>query len=397
MSDSKENKTPVKTPSDKPDKQADKNTANVSAPPADIAKTQSQAEQKKTGKKDGQTKTDQTVKPKKSIVGFVALLIAFVAIGLSAYLYQKIQQMQATVVVDDTNDDALLNDINDKLSVNDTRYADVVRRLDQLASQQSTLENLIPEPVNQTIDINEEFALAEVEHLLSIANYRLALNHDVETALAAMQSADQRLQGLRIPNVLQAREQIIADMNSIRSLNQADLSGLGLFLSDLIGRVDDLSLKKGVIIEKAEFSAPDKEDPDTNVAMRFLNLVWNELKSLVIISRDGEVSKTRMLPDEIYFLYANIKLELANARFAVFNRDTENFRASIEHIRSWLNDYFDLTDAAVGNVFDSLFRMSKIDLAFPNIDISSSIESVRALARRQSAVSGQVIPEQQEP
>lgn len=323
------------------------------------------------------------------ILALLALLLAALACAASVFLYQNLQQLEVAAVDDATNrkDEqmSLIAALNEKMAVNETHYADIGRRLDQLNRQQQALEAMIPEPLSQTIDINEEFALAEIEHLLAIANYRLALNHDVDTALAAMQSADQRLQGLRINGVLQAREQIIADMNNLRSLNQADLGGLGLFLSDLISRVDKLPVSADVLIEQAEYKQATAVNGEANVAMQFLGEFWAELKSLVIITRDDQVSKNRMLPDEAYYLRANIKLELANARFAVFNRDTDNFRASIEQIRVWLNDYFELADAAVGNISDSLFRMGEIDLAFPDININSSIESVRVLARQQAA------------
>ena len=322
------------------------------------------------------------------ILALLALLFAALVCAVSVFLYQNLQQLE-TAAADAANGKdeqvSLIAALNEKMAVNEMRYTDIGRRLDQLNRQQQTLEAMIPEPLSQTIDINEEFALAEIEHLLAIANYRLALNYDVDTALAAMQSADQRLQGLRINGVLQARKQVIADMNSLRSLNQADLVGLGLFLSDLINRVDKLPIKADVLIEQAEYKQATVANNEANIAMQFLGEVWAELKSLVIITRDGQINKSRMLPDETYYLRANIKLELANARFAVFNRDTDNFRASIEQIRGWLNDYFDLADAAVGNVSDSLFRMSKIELAFPDININSSIESVRALARQQAA------------
>ena len=126
-------------------------------------------------------------------------------------------------------------------------------------------------------------------------------------------------------------------------------------------------------------------------------LVWEELKSLVVITRDTEIEKARLLPDEIYFLRANLKLELANARFAVFNRDTENLHASIGHIQAWLNEYFDLSDAATQNIHDSLLRMQDLELAFPRMDISSSLESVRALIRSQEESSDSINDEGLEP
>ena len=113
----------------------------------------------------------------------------------------------------------------------------------------------------------------------------------------------------------------------------------------------------------------------------------NEVKSLVVITRDSELSQIRLLPDQIYFLRSNLKIELANARFAVFNRDTNNFHISIRRVEVWLNEYFDLSDASSKNIYDSLMKMKNLELEILRIDISSSLESVRALMHFQGEVS----------
>lgn len=269
------------------------------------------------------------------------------------------------------------NKINEALS----RFTSVQKKLEELEAKQDVLSHSLSQPVEQQIHINKDYALAEIEHLLIIASYNLQLDHNVVTALSAMESADARLNGLTDPAVLIVREQLIADMNELRSLNQADLSGLTLFLSDLIGRVDKLVLKDNVVLEETIEVNNEPEEEQVEGIKHFFALVFKELKDLVVITRDKDVGKARLLPDEVYFLRANLKLELANARFAVFNRDTENLQASIGHIQTWLHDYFDLSDAAVSNIYDSLSSMKKMDLAFPDIDISSSLESVRALSR----------------
>lgn len=347
----------------------------------------------------------EEVKPeekRKSGGGFIVFLVFIVAVGaaaLAAYNYKQLEQFAASLNTPSTAEEDIKNAVvglEDKIAKNRSGVTDINNKLDALASRQESLRELIPEPVTETIELNEEFALAEIEHLLTIANYRLQLNNDVATALKAMETADLRLQNLAVPGALQVREQIIADMNSLRSLNQADLSGLGLFLSDLIKRVDSLPVREDVIVSAPEFEEVKPAADAENKVSEFFRLVWAELKSLVIISRDQDISKTLLLPDEVYFLRSNIKLELANARFAVFNRDTENFNASIEHLQDWLQNYFDKSDASVRNVSDSLQRMSRIELAFPNIDISSSIESVKALARRTSQQEQQQQQQQQE-
>ncbi len=330
-------------------------------------------------------KSDSEDKPKSTNKISYVVTIIFIILFSAAFVFTNNRlniienEIKQIDVKNNNNDQSKEDRINEILS----RFTGVQKKFEELESKQEVLSHALSQPVEQQIHVNEDYALAEIEHLLIIASYNLQLDHNVATALSAMEAADARLTGLTDPAVISVREQLIADMNELRSLNQADLSGLALFLSDLINRVDELKQKENVILEKQEVSAEPSEESVEGVK-HFFALVFKELKSLVVITRDKDVGKARLLPDEVYFLRANLKLELANARFSVFNRDTENLRVSINHIQNWLDDYFDLSDADVRNVYDSLSSMKKMELSFPDLDISSSLESVRALSRYQN-------------
>lgn len=329
-------------------------------------------------------KADSAVKKKtgnKSIVVVTILFIVFLSVAF-VFINNRLNKIENDIAQSNVSKNSIKQNTNDQLENVLSRFVSVQKKLDELESKQDVLSHSLSQPVEQQIHINEDYALAEIEHLLIIASYNLKLDHNVATALSAMEAANARLTGLTDPAVISVREQLVADMNELKSLNQADLSGMALFLSDLIGRVDDLSLKDNVVIEKQEIVVQQNDEPVKGIK-HFFALVFKELKSLIVITRDKDVGKARLLPDEVYFLKANLKLELANARFAVFNRDTENLRASINHLQGWLENYFDLSDAGVRNIYDSLSSMKKIELGFPELDISSSLESVRALSRYQ--------------
>lgn len=334
--------------------------------------------------------TDKTKPGSANKLFFILSALLFIIFSVAfVFVNNRVAEIEKDIIQTRTKNDSIVKDSDNRIKDVSSRFTDIQKKLEELESKQDVLSHSLSQPVEQQIHINEDYALAEVEHLLIIASYNLQLDHDVAIALSAMEAADARLNGLRDPAVLSVREQLIADMNELRSLNQADLSGLGLFLSDLIDRIDSLPLKENVVMEKSEESTEPNEEQVKGLKQFFV-LVWKELKSLVVITRDQNVDKVRLLPDEIYFLRANMKLELANARFAVFNRDTDNLHASIGHIQGWLNDYFDSSDAAVRNIYDSLSRMIKLELAFPELDISSSLESVRALIRYQDERNGAV-------
>ncbi|MBL1142118.1 MAG: hypothetical protein HND53_08835 [Proteobacteria bacterium] len=317
----------------------------------------------------------------KSIIIFAIILIVIVA-AISVFINNRLNRIESDIAENNTAAANINQKTKDRIEDVLSRFTSVQKKLDELESRQDVLSHSLSQQVEQQIHINEDYALAEIEHLLIIASYNLQLDHNVSTALSAMEAADARLNGLTDPAVIKVREQLIADMNELRSLNQADLSGMALFLSDLINRVDNLSLKENVVIEE-QLVVEKKNEEQSEGIRHFFAMVFKELKSLIVITRDKDVGKARLLPDEVYFLKANLKLELANARFAVFNRDTENLRASINQLQSWLDNYFDLADADVRNIHDSLSSMKKIDLDFPELDISSSLESVRALSRIQ--------------
>lgn len=343
--------------------------------------------------------TEAVVKQSGNKAYFIFLVLIFLVFSLACfYGYKRIILLEQQLAETASIESRILSNVDDRIKTSSENVKALLpnlrKQLDDLNVKQQMLADAVNQPVEQQIHINEDYALAEVEHLLIIASYNLQLDHDVTTALSAMEAADARLTGLSDPMVLGVREQLIADMNELRSLNQADLSGLGLFLSDLIDRVDQLPLKENIVVEKSEelgkkSDAAENTDEAIGKVKQFFTLVWQELKSLVVITRDTDISKARLLPEEIYFLRANLKLELANARFAVFNRDTNNLHASIGHIEAWLNEYFDLSDAAAQNIYDSLIKMKDLELAFPRLDISSSLESVRALIRSQAAANNE--------
>jgi uroporphyrin-III C-methyltransferase len=367
MSEDKENKA-----LDEKD-QKENNESDVEKNNVDANKSLSE-----TGSKSDEAKSGNKLSFIVPIILVVIFSVAFI------FINNRLNEIEGELDQSNIKSNSVAQDSDDRLKETLSRFSSIQKKLEELESKQDVLSHSISQPVEQQMNVNEDYALAEIEHLLIIASYNLQLDHNVVTALSAMEAADARLKGLTDPAVLSVREQLIADMNELRSLNQADLSGLALFLSDLIGRVDELALKENVVLETQEIASVKNEEPVEGIK-HFFALVYEELKSLVVITRDKDVGKARLLPDEVYFLRANLKLELANARFAVFNRDTENFRVSIDHMQKWLNEYFDMADANVSNIYGSLSSMKKIDLAFPEIDLSSSLESVRALSHMQDS------------
>lgn len=272
-----------------------------------------------------------------------------------------------------------LQSVQTELAELRSRNGELQENIQALLKQQQNLSVDIQKAFRKENKSNNDWTLAEIEHLLVVASHRLELERNLELALAAMLAADERLRNNEDPGLLTVRRQLTADINSLRAVESVDISGLSLYLSDLVERVFDLPLNEIRIAGSGTRAALPAQS--TSKFNQLMSSIWQELKSLVQISRQGEETIATLMPEQRYFLYQNLRLQLESARFAVLRRDTQNFSVSLLIVTDWLKQYFDTKDSAVDSILESLGQMSDLELEPDLPDISSSLESVRAYSR----------------
>ena len=331
-------------------------------------------DEKQISANDIREKKKRTVHRHDLIIYAIMLLLFIFLVSAVLYFIDTTNDITATTqsVV------ATAGSMNEKT---DQKIAGLEQEVEQLQEQLHALSDSFSDLNEKQPDSNEDWALAEIEYLLVIATHRLLLEHDVATALKAMEAASLRIGALGDSGLIPVREQITSDINKLRAVNTVDVTGLSIYLADLIDRLDGLPVKK-----------PDLKMPDTGADQpqqiipekNGLNLkglfskIWNELKSLVVIRKSGDVKGVLLLPDQEYFLYQNLRLELENARISVLRRNTQGLHTSVRLIIAWLQTYFDTSDSGVANILDSLTKMASLKLDPDLPDISSSLETLRA-------------------
>lgn len=320
-------------------------------------------------------KTEKSGNQNRLLTVIVLILICSTLAG-SFLLWRELQQTKTDLFDYVTNDQTTSGLTAENLAA----MEDAIRQLEQKQIEQSlAMASLYREKQGN----NEDWAIAEVEYLLIIALHRLILEENASTALAAMEAADLRLKDLGNPGLLPIRQQLATDMNRLRAVNMPDIAGVSIYLSDMVELSKELPLKPEVAATTAHVPGNSDEIDGTEMPIwkRLPLIVWQEIKSLVVIKRSGEVKQALLLPGQEYFLYQNLRLELESARLSALRSDTDNFRASINLAQSWLRQYFDVKDTAVTNVIETLDRMRPIELKPVLPDISSSLESLRAYMR----------------
>lgn len=332
----------------------------------------------KTKEKDNLSVSGSKKRPLNKSILFISVSLIAVFVTGGYFLTNKLISNEKSVEQKIKKIESIVNGIDLTINKNQLMFKNIKKKLEEYESEKDVLADLLSQPVQGQFDINKDYALAEVEHLLTIASHNLLLGYNYDTTVSALDAASIRLAGIAIDEAKVIKGQLDRDVRILKSSNQIDLSKSILFLSDLSDRIDSLPLKKILMKNKLQ-NNKEIDYINEDKVKNFLTIILEELKSLIIIRRNENVTQDFFLPDEINLLKLNIKFELANAKLALLNRDKKSLENSILQINNYLEDYYDLSNVETQDIHDQLSQIVNLDFSTPNIDINSSLESVRAL------------------
>ena len=267
----------------------------------------------------------------------------------------------------------------DRLDAQQHSHTLLAESLSQLERRQSATDRQISELSQHFNTLRRQrggeadWKLAEIKYLLRIASQRLTLSADVDTAGAVLHSADALLREIPDPALLPVRERLISDINRLQAHPRTDFSGVALSLGDLAGSVQQLPLKTG-IAEQAQESQQAEVDAPPRWQQLARN-VWQELKSLVVITRESGQSTALLAPPERFFLHRNLGLQLEAARLALLARDENQYRASIRACSDWLQEFFDPGAAEVRSARAILQDAAALNLSRPAPSIDATLHA----------------------
>ncbi len=239
-------------------------------------------------------------------------------------------------------------------------------------NQQVALEALYQELSRN----RDEWALADIDQILSIASQQLQLSGNVKAALIAMEAADSRLQRLDKPQFIGLRKAINKDIERLKALPFVDTVGISLRLDELIGEVDGLPLAFEAK-PKAERAAP-KEKAAGGWWAQLGWETWQDIKQLIQVRRMDQPDAPPLLPpSQAYFLRENLKLRLLTARIALLQRDEASYKADLKAAQEWLTRYFDTDSKATQAALATLRQLAGSPISIDLPDISGSLDAVR--------------------
>ncbi|WP_265644359.1 uroporphyrinogen-III C-methyltransferase [Verminephrobacter aporrectodeae] len=272
----------------------------------------------------------------------------------------------------------LVRDTAARLSVAETRLGEV-------ALQRSQLEELM-QSLSRSRDEN---LLVDVESAIRLAQQQAQLSGSLEPLVAALKSAQQRIERAAQPRLTPVQRAIGLDLDRLSRASVTDTAGLLARLDELVRQVDELPVQNAVVQAgatrrgAAQTSAPaDRRGlAGWQVALqRGWEVLRDEARSLVRVSRIDRPEAILLAPEQSFFLRENLKLKLLNARLGLLARQFESARADLAAATTALNKYFDPASRRTQNAATDLQQVQAAMRAAPLPRLDETLSALATAA-----------------
>lgn len=232
-------------------------------------------------------------------------------------------------------------------------------RVAETSMQRTQLEDLIQSLARS----RDENVLADVEAAIRVAMQQAAITGSADPLVATLKQADERLARYNQPRLERVRRAIAQDLEKTRAAGVTDISLLTIRLDEAIRVVDELPLlaqaeRRGAArTAAAPAPAPAASGAGSDWSQRWRDVgdhLWNEVRSLVRVTRIDAPEAMLVAPDQAWFLRENLKLRLLNARLALLSRQFDTAQSDLRDALAALERYFDRNTRRVSTTVDLL-------------------------------------------
>jgi uroporphyrin-3 C-methyltransferase len=268
-------------------------------------------------------------------VVYVLGTLALLALLSSVFLWQKLSRIQEQLARQsaDSGVQALeaktwAKQAQETVKDSAARVSLLEARLAEVALQRTQLEDLM-QSLSRSRDEN---LLVDIESALRIAQQQALMSGSTEPLVAALQSAQKRVQRTAQPRLMPLARTLEKDLERINSLPGFDLPGLMLKLDEGVALVDGLVLANDATSQQSRPGQPT--EPTANATplswwMAGLTRMGDEFKSLLRVSRIDAPEAALLSPEQAFFVRENLKLKLLNARLGLLARQKDGVRADL--------------------------------------------------------------------
>lgn len=311
-----------------------------------------------------------------SILWFLLIILLFSATGAGAYyLWQQQLVMQDLQQSQDSQVSELRNQI-DGLQQTTGSQSNAIEtsntHINDLQNQQQMIAEISQKAIDITNRQQKDWILAEIDYLLRMANRRLQIARDINSAIAAMQAADQRLHELADLNLFGIRQQLSKDIANLKSLHQVDVNGTAMALDQMLVHLSELPYKSVIDEVKTQLETDQQTSEQKPEESGFMDSVLNtvmKIGDIKIHDRSIEPASSR---EQQQFIEQMLRTYLLGARLAVLRYDQTQYAHDLDLAQNLLHAHYKASDNRVNQMKSDLATFASINLLpdLPNINQS---------------------------
>jgi uroporphyrin-3 C-methyltransferase len=284
-------------------------------------------------------------------VALAALALAWTAENRVSTLQQELVRRQQDSQAQAAEARLLARQAQEGMRDNAAKIGLMEARVAEVALQRGQLEELI-QSLSRSRDEN---VLVDIDAAVRVALQHSAITGTAEPLVTALRQADERLARHNEPRLEGVRRAIARDLDRVKAVGVADLPSLAIKLDEAVRLVDELPLlsvagpRRPPAPGASAARAPGA--PASGVGgwwgewrQRWdgaTGRVWDEVKSLVRVTRIEHPEAMLVAPEQAFFLRENVKLRLLNARLALLARQFDTAQADLQATQASLGRYFD--------------------------------------------------------
>ena len=310
-------------------------------------------------------------------------ILACVAVGSGGwFMWTEVQTMKHSMESVDEAIQSVNSQLVQIVSLRETTR-DIRSQMERLESgiaraderNQSVInrvETVAEELAKAQVDTRNSYVLAEAEYLLKLADQRLLIERNPETATNLMHTVQGLLAKLEDGRLLSVREQLAQDIQLLSAIPHVDLLGIQAELLALDPVLNDLKLPI------RRFNLESDSEPEDDV-QKFID----GLRSFIRIREVNAPITPLVSASDAGRAREVLRLSLEQIKVALVREDQELFNAGLAQAKRLSHHFFDVTEGAGKRVMTVLKALEGTQIAR---DIPDAAQGLRALRTYRDAL-----------
>jgi len=305
------------------------------------------------------------------IIPLLAMFILFAGGGVLLWLEQ--QQMGQRL----QQSEQLNQDFQKRLDKNQQQQLQAINANSELQRSIQAMQDLALTRQQAPQKDETTLLLHQALMLVRMAQAQLQVRHNVADAVLALQWAQQRMQAHKGSRTAPVVTQLGRDLQQLENLPQRNNLALAQQLASQIKAVDQLPLRMAAVQSLQPAAASDPlPAPEYTDWRSAIQIVWQELKQLVVIRHRDQPIQSIMTAERKQILHDVLRLRLETLQVQLMRDEVAAQNVARSRALGWLREWFDESNAKVTNLRVWLNGIPQTATALP--DLQGSVVAITA-------------------